>query len=337
MLKMNNDKTFGQKIRRLRKSLSLTQTEVSNLVGLSENTLTRLEKGQVTPRFETLELLSYAYKADVVDLFLKSRQDFPIFDILAEADDAIFYWDVPKLKNCLEKFKESLSSNPKLAQDYSDDLKKLELFLRAAQLVIKKAPKELELAEMTDELSLFIRRNLVKAPNGKVDLSRSDNWVLRLLIVLATLYGRLENYDLSNEIIDAVQETLLLRVDLDNSFPSLLLSSMLTQIYQDIRLENNAKAENACLKCLEHVTPGEFSRQLFMVYYFMGIAQFKQNKTSAQKSFLYAFIILEIHQKQDLIANLKIFLKENLGILVDYEECFKIIDDPSFSAPQSER
>ncbi|MBI3604863.1 MAG: helix-turn-helix transcriptional regulator [Nitrospirae bacterium] len=42
---MNNKKVIGQKIRDLRKSMKLTQSQFAELIDLSENALGKLERG----------------------------------------------------------------------------------------------------------------------------------------------------------------------------------------------------------------------------------------------------------------------------------------------------
>ena len=56
-------------------SLKLTQHDVSNLTGVSVETLRRIENGRVIPKHETLDLLSPILKEDLNQLLLTYRID----------------------------------------------------------------------------------------------------------------------------------------------------------------------------------------------------------------------------------------------------------------------
>ena len=60
---------FGEEIKNIRRSLKMTQRSVRERVGISENTLMKIEKGLVIPKYETLELLSLAFKLDLTAIF----------------------------------------------------------------------------------------------------------------------------------------------------------------------------------------------------------------------------------------------------------------------------
>ncbi|MBE0451732.1 MAG: helix-turn-helix transcriptional regulator, partial [Clostridia bacterium] len=64
---------FGAELRKIRMDCNLSQSEVYKTIGVSEDTLRRIEHGLVIPRLDTLEYLSALYKLDIATLFLKSR------------------------------------------------------------------------------------------------------------------------------------------------------------------------------------------------------------------------------------------------------------------------
>lgn len=62
-------KGFGSELRRIRKSLHLSQKQVRDAIGLNEDTLRKLENGSSMPRIETLDLLSITFKTDIFRIF----------------------------------------------------------------------------------------------------------------------------------------------------------------------------------------------------------------------------------------------------------------------------
>lgn len=68
-----NLQEFGKQIRDMRNNLRLTQRKITELSGISEDTLRKIENGKVAPTQETLDLLSLVLKTDLNRLFLNAR------------------------------------------------------------------------------------------------------------------------------------------------------------------------------------------------------------------------------------------------------------------------
>jgi transcriptional regulator with XRE-family HTH domain len=68
-------KRFGQELRRRRKAKGLTQPQLADASGLSEEWVRRIERGEASPSFDTLDALGSALDVSVADLFSFSRSD----------------------------------------------------------------------------------------------------------------------------------------------------------------------------------------------------------------------------------------------------------------------
>ncbi len=66
---------FGEKMQRIRKKNGLSRDTVSARSSVNRDTLRRIEKGEVIPKFETLELLSPFYNTDLNQLLLECRTE----------------------------------------------------------------------------------------------------------------------------------------------------------------------------------------------------------------------------------------------------------------------
>ncbi|MGV8154895.1 MAG: helix-turn-helix domain-containing protein [Alkaliphilus sp.] len=66
---------FGNKVKKIRKNLSFSQSCVAELTGISVDTLGRIELGQVVPKRSTLESLSVALRIDLNQILLEHRMD----------------------------------------------------------------------------------------------------------------------------------------------------------------------------------------------------------------------------------------------------------------------
>lgn len=66
------EESFGQRIRRLRQSAGLTLQEVGKRSGIAFSTVSRVEKGQLSPTYESIVRLAQGLDVDVAELFAAS-------------------------------------------------------------------------------------------------------------------------------------------------------------------------------------------------------------------------------------------------------------------------
>lgn len=64
---------FGKRIRQLRRSRDLTQEELADLVSVSAEFISNLERGVNAPSFDTLEKLAEALDVDFFELFVFTK------------------------------------------------------------------------------------------------------------------------------------------------------------------------------------------------------------------------------------------------------------------------
>ena len=68
---MRGRQTLGQRIRQSRESAGLTQEALATAAGIGRVTLVRLEKGEQTPRFKTLDSIAQALGIRVSELLVE--------------------------------------------------------------------------------------------------------------------------------------------------------------------------------------------------------------------------------------------------------------------------
>jgi DNA-binding XRE family transcriptional regulator len=66
--------SLGGRIRERREAAGLTQAELSSRAGVGRATLTRIEKGEHSPRTETLTAIARALEVEVADLILPAAR-----------------------------------------------------------------------------------------------------------------------------------------------------------------------------------------------------------------------------------------------------------------------
>lgn len=65
-------KSFGKRLRKLRRNSDITQEELAEKIGMSSNFISQLERGINAPSFDVLAKLAEVFQVPVKDLF-----DFP--------------------------------------------------------------------------------------------------------------------------------------------------------------------------------------------------------------------------------------------------------------------
>jgi DNA-binding XRE family transcriptional regulator len=74
---MRGRQTIGQRIRRFRQSAGLTQEALARAAGIGRVTLVRLEKGEQTPRYRTLDAIAKALGVRVSELLVEPERLLP--------------------------------------------------------------------------------------------------------------------------------------------------------------------------------------------------------------------------------------------------------------------
>ncbi len=63
---------FGKNVRTRRKELKLSQEELAELLGISHQSLSRMEQGRIAPKFERLSDIAKHLGCSVPDLFISA-------------------------------------------------------------------------------------------------------------------------------------------------------------------------------------------------------------------------------------------------------------------------
>ncbi|MGI6366625.1 MAG: helix-turn-helix domain-containing protein [Bacillota bacterium] len=102
---------FGKELKKIRTSLGFSQAYVQEIVGVSIDTIRKIESGRVVPRYDTLELLSVAYKEDLLDLLKNSRSNKFLMEYHDELDYIITCYERGAAANLKEKLQENFSQD----------------------------------------------------------------------------------------------------------------------------------------------------------------------------------------------------------------------------------
>ncbi len=74
MAKKNLNQIFAQNIQRKRKTLGMTQEDLAERLDVSQQSMSRLERGVMAPKFERLSHIAGVLQCSVAELFMEDRE-----------------------------------------------------------------------------------------------------------------------------------------------------------------------------------------------------------------------------------------------------------------------
>lgn len=316
MIESYNMTEFGRVVRSIRKSLGLTQTDVRERVGISENTMMKMEKGMVIPKYDTLELLSLALKVDLMAIFQRYRYDAGLDTIMAKADEAILNNQQKALEECRDMFYQYLQTGNHRDLINAADLDLLECFLTTVVKYYDRDLKDLERVELIEEIRHCLQRANPDLKWHRLKQSSVNFWEVRLLTLLALLEGNLEHYDTSVYILESIFHKF-------KAFRSLLITERRVFLIAIFNLSYHYHLTDQWEKAIEVTKEGiAYSREtldyslLHGLYYRQGIAQFCLGQEGYLDSLRYAVALLEIHGKKAMAELYRTVTREQYQIQI---------------------
>jgi len=221
---------FGKELRKIRKSFGFSRAYVQETVGVSIDTIRKIESGLVVPRYNTLELLSVAYKQDLLELLKNCRVNKFLMEFHDDLDHIITCYD----KGAAAGLKKRLEDN----------------FSNAAPLAMINPSELNQFIEFVDAVSAYYSEFRVDRENTKRDLINALRLTLpdfslkdfkkytysyiefRILLLVSLLIGKEGDNILSNGILYFILKTIG-----DNENTTKYIDFLIINIYFNIALQ----------------------------------------------------------------------------------------------------
>lgn len=300
---------FGEYLRGLRTSLGYTQKDVADMSRLAADTLRRIEKGEVVPRYDTLIHLSLTYKKDLLAVLSSYSSANELFDFYYRLDDLIVHYDLDAIQQ--------------LSHDLEDYMKKgdgkstLVNIVAAEQfkLMLSGAKKHYS-ADRTGDFADFCAAMKISHPTFEPELFAKFKYTefeLRILFMIATSLSH-EKTNLSNDIM------LLCLESLDGSRHATLHEKLLrSKIYFNLsynyhRIDEHENALDLAIKGIDFCNNNYLSHYLAALLYRKGVAQFHLGDQEYLKSLQLSIHMLDIQGATELAERYKKVTYETYGI-----------------------
>ncbi|MEX1376157.1 MAG: helix-turn-helix transcriptional regulator [Eubacteriales bacterium] len=301
MLHNYQTKDFGNRIRDIRKGLNLSQQDVSDLSGVNLDTLRKIENGYVVPRYDTLEILSIAYRTDLLETFKNYRFTSDLYEIYNMLDRYIVDYQVDKLgdiKNKIDNLDGEIYSTIILASE----INKLGLLVDGIYYFNKsdtdKSTNNLEKAR--DYLIGAICVHNEEFELEKVTTYKYNFFDVRILVILAVVLCKLGDGEISNEILCFILEI----VD-KSPHASFLEKLLVIKIYSNISYNYYLMddPENTLVYSEDGIKYAQNNNLLYglsTLFWRKGIAMMKMGQDGYIESIRKSINVLDIQENHQL-------------------------------------
>lgn len=303
---------FGDCLRRLRASLGYTQREAAELSRLATDTLRRIERGEVVPRYETLIYLSHTYKKDLLVVLRSYCSANAIFDFYYRLEDVIINNDLDALAQLAQDFDEYMSKgswNNLVNMAVANQFK----------LMLSGTAKRYS-SKRTDAFQDILAAMRISHPNFEPEgftQFKYTEFELRILFMLAASLPT-EKVNVSIEMMHFCLE------HLDESMHATLHEKLLRiKVYFNLsysyhRIDDHARALYYANEGIRFCTRNYLSHYLAGLLYRKGIAKFHLGEEDYLESLQHSIQMLRIQGARELAERYRKVTEETYGICLDY-------------------
>lgn len=301
---------FSKEIKKIRKSLGYSISDVSRNSGINESTIKSLEKGKTFPRFDTLHIISGFYKFDLIELFLSSLCEASVIDIMKRISLSSGSGDLKALNAELSLIQSNLDRDDIAPLQYKEYLQ-VKLYTKG----LINAAKFLKGDKHAYLVALKYYEDSLVVGNSNFSFEKFKNFKysaaeMNILFSAATILGIGRDCDFSNEILDFILD--YFETIATNSIDCITLLSKIyyTFAYNYHRLDNHEKALEFSNLGIQHCLTSDSLACLPLLLGRKGVALKFLKENHWKEPIKTAISLLELQDNNDLIRIFNKFLCE---------------------------
>lgn len=305
-------KAFGKQLADIRHQAQVTQREVYELTGLSEDTLRRIEQGRVIPKYETLSILSEIYKVNLSAILSAYNKDTRLEEIVRVFDEVIAK-NPKSMKGQLVRLRAEVESYANSSQSNSVDLDLLRAFLNiTAQLTMDEPGDWVQLIE---ELTKAMGKTIPGFDIKDFQSYRYSELDLRLLLLAGLVYHKHSRYNEAIPILEFALDYLKL-TKTETDLASLMIEIKLyyNLSYAAYKLEDDEASLNYANLGIELCRDHYFVYSLEFLLVRKAIAEYFLKKSDFMDSFARAIHLLKATDNHEMIHYIVTTIKDSHGI-----------------------
>lgn len=300
---------FGKKITSTRKNNKLTRSLVSQETGVNIDTIRRIEKGLVLPKLDTLIILSSAYKADLLKIFMNKCSDEYLISIYNQIDSILENENTDKI---IEFCNESIESIESIEGLKSKELLFLEIERKQLVYLLKGIKYSTNIEQLKESTKFLIEG--IKCTNPDICSNKLDKLCLteieiRLLYLIAANY--LDEYKIEESIkiltyILSIKDNELSDKTKIRAYALLAYNLFLKGRYEESLISSEKGLEIARTLRTTYYVHALLARK--------AVALKKLNRDGFEYNMRICLSILEFEDNKNLIAHYRKISKESYGV-----------------------
>lgn len=304
-----NKKQIGKEILKLRLSKKMTQKHVCRLSSINEDSLRRIEHGEVIPRYDTLLSLSKAFKIDMVNYMKYISPNFKIFNLYNQLDHHIINNNYEEISKVKKDFDTIYNSIPFEEISSYEEVEQLRLFFDGINDYVN--------GRYTEAINSLVLALIIK--NSDFSLKGFDAFIyssfeLRILLLIAIIKVIDDDIDDSTKLLEFIYYQLQKQEFSEISDTKILLKTVLNIAYNYHRKNDNEQVilfSNIGIDiCLEHdliYLLGHFFYRKSIAENFLGIAD-------SQNDFHLSMDLIKLTSSTELYNEYKKVSKNKYGL-----------------------
>lgn len=314
MLTTYNLHIFGKKIKEIRKSLKLTQQNITKITGIHPDTMRRLEKGQNIPTYETIEKLSLLFGVELLDIMKMCKKNISLNLIYNELDH--FLLNNVNKEECLVKINDQL--NEFIIESKKNNYIRIESLLQVIDFI--------------DNLTSFVNRNVMNKSviitkfkecfNITSDFNKISTEImfshleLRILLIISLLKMELDLYHDSNQLLILIKTCLERKTILTKEEQKIYIKVVCNISYNYHDLHNDKEALEYAEKGIQFCRRNERIYLLYLLYARSSISKKKLNYDNYLDDARNSICLLDMMGYHEMKELYKSIYKNEYNIIV---------------------
>lgn len=310
-----NLQEFGSRVRKLRKSLGMTQQAIQDMVGINVDSIRRIENGEVIPRYDTLELLTVVYKSDLLDLLKECRSNKLLIDLHDDLDSLFISYNEQKMKKLLVDIENLPKTNGEYLLVRPQEIQQLQRLVTGN--ILYRSNMRNEMMQAYHILLEAMRLTIPSFNIYQYKTYRYNYIESRILILLSILLAEREEVPLSTEIMEYILKRMR-SSEITTQFKNVLIINLYTNIAYNLHsMDEHEKIIPIVNEGIQFALKKETTFGLHLLYYRKGVAEYYCKVPTFRKNIENAFMVLRITNQLDLLKTYKEITVRNYGIVTD--------------------
>ena len=270
----------------------MTQSNIHEATGINPDTIRKLEKGLVIPKYETLEILGHLYKVDLLNILRKYSKDQTLSNLYFNIDQSIVSHNIDQLHTLNDMLEADAFNNSPLVNP--TDLKSLKTFTKYMHSYYDEHMSEEEMKMSIEALIQCLKLTVHNFDFENYLTCHYSPLEIRLLLLIALYEVRLDELIHSTEIFKFCLDYLIQDREETIWHMKLIMKLFFNLSYNHHRLSDYTESLNVAIEGIKYAKSKHIFYNLANLMTRKGIAEYHLGMAHYLKTLEHAMVLLEV-------------------------------------------